>query len=68
MAQLDKKQLDIFAKALMSELYKVQARFDAWEKAIQDVVKASRQEPNDSPLESADIKGEDQDAKEQQST
>lgn len=57
MAQLDKKQLDIFAKALMPELYKIQARFDEWEQAIQDVVKAGRQEANDGPLENADTKG-----------
>ena len=66
MGQLDKKQLNIFAKALMPELYKIQARFNEWEKAIQDVVRASKKKELNSPLESLASKGENEDAKEQQ--
>ena len=66
MGQLDKKQLNIFAKALMPELYKIQARFNEWEKAIQDVVRASKKKELNSPLENLDSKGENEDAKEQQ--
>ena len=61
MGQLDKKQLNIFAKALMPELYKIQARFNEWEKAIQDVVRASKKKELNSPLEGLDSKGENED-------
>ena len=60
--QFDKKQLSIFAKALMPELYKIQARFNEWEKAIQDVVRASKKKELNSHLESLDSKGENEDA------
>ena len=39
---LDKNQSRIFAKAIMQELYKIQRRWDVWEKAIADLCNKSR--------------------------
>lgn len=35
MTKWEKKELHMLAKGLMSELYKIQQRWNAWEKAIQ---------------------------------
>ena len=68
MAQLDKKLINIFARAIMPELYENQAAIDKWADAIQNLVGKEYPGNNNSPLEGHEIKGENQDAKEQQST
>ena len=68
MGQLDKKQLNIFAKALMPVLYEIQARFNNWEKAIQDVVEESRTKKDNSPTETENIDDEVQDPAKQPSS
>lgn|GEM_PF-6095564 len=39
---LDKNQCRIFAKAIMQELYSIQQRWNAWEKAIADLCSKTR--------------------------
>ena len=68
MGQPDKKQLNIFAKLLMPELYEIQTRFNNWEKAIQDLVKKSTMKKDDSPKDKANIDDEVQHPMEQSSS
>ena len=41
MSKLNKKQIDSFAKSLMPELYKIQRRWNAWDKALSDIADKS---------------------------